>query len=255
MLQEAERTGALTPGTMVIEPTSGNTGIGLAMACAVKGYRLILVMPENMSKERRIMLRAYGAEVILSPATDGMSGAVKVAEQLLEETKGWMPGQFHNPQNPLTHARHTAKEILEDFPEGLDLLIAGIGTGGHLSGVGMVLKHHFPTIRVIGVEPAKSAVLQGGAPGKHAIQGIGAGFVPETLNKNVPDQIISIGDHEACFWMKELAKTEGIFAGTSTGANLAAIQKLLPLTARCRILTFACDRGERYLSQWKDDSN
>lgn len=250
MVEDAEREGLLKPGSVIVEPTSGNTGIGLAMVAAVKGYRLILTMPESMSVERRIILKAYGVEIILTPAAQGMQGAIDKAKELMAQLpSAWMPMQFANPANPNTHSLTTAKEILADFPEGVDMVVAGVGTAGHITGVGRGLKTAFPNIQVIAVEPFDSPVLSGGQRAPHPIQGIGAGFVPQNLDRGVIDEIITVKADEAFECMRLLARTEGILAGISTGANIAAVKKLLSAKqSNPRILTFAYDTGERYLS-------
>lgn len=250
MIEEAEQTGKLKPGGVIIEPTSGNTGIGLALAGASKGYRVILVMPESMSMERRNLLIAYGAELVLTPRELGMKGAISKASEIKESTpNGWIPMQFENPANPLVHSKRTAQEIISDFPEGFDYMITGVGTGGHISGVGKVLKNKFPKIRIFAVEPTDSPVLSGGAPGPHIIQGIGAGFIPGIYDGSVVDEIVTIGGSIAYEMAKSAARTEGFLAGVSTGASLAAIRSLEKnIPEGSRILTFAYDGGERYLS-------
>jgi cysteine synthase A len=250
MVVDAEQTGKLRSGGIIIEPTSGNTGIGLAMVGAVKGYRVILVMPESMSIERRNLLIAYGAELVLTPRELGMKGAIAKARELTESTPGsWMPMQFENQANPRIHSESTAIEIISDFPEGFDYLITGVGTGGHISGVGKVLKNRFPLMKVYAVEPADSSVLSGGTPGPHSIQGIGAGFIPVIYSPEVTDRIITIKGSEAFSMVRSAAQTEGILVGISTGASLAAIRNLEPeINSGSRILTFAYDGGERYMS-------
>jgi cysteine synthase A len=250
MIEDAEQTGKLNPGGTIVEPTSGNTGIALAMSGAVKGYKVILVMPESMSIERRSLLVAYGAELILTPRELGMKGAIAKARELVESRPGsWMPMQFDNPVNPRIHSETTAQEIISDFPEGFDYLITGVGTGGHISGVGKVLKIQFPHIKVFAVEPADSQVLSGGNPGPHPLQGIGAGFIPGTYSPDVVDRIITIKGDEAYKMVKSAAQTEGLLVGISTGASLAAIRSLkMETPSGSRILTFAYDSGERYLS-------
>ena len=250
MVRDAEEQGVLKSGSTIIEPTSGNTGIGLAMVAAVKGYRIILVMPESMSVERRNILRAYGAEIVLTPRELGMKGSMKKAEELAREIKGaWIPSQFDNPSNPSIHEATTALEILEDFPAGIDYLVTGVGTGGHISGLSRVLKQKMPGIRVIAVEPADSPVISGGDPGPHGIMGIGAGFIPGNLNMDLIDAVLQIKKEEAYEFARRLAKEEGIFAGISTGASLAAVSKLMEEEgASATILTFSYDTGERYLS-------
>jgi cysteine synthase A len=250
MIEDAEKQGILKPGDTIIEPTSGNTGVGLAFVGAVKGYKVIIVMPESMSIERRRIVSLYGAELVLTPREKGMKGAIEKAEELQRETPGsWIPQQFKNESNPLVHAEKTAREILIDFPEGLDYLITGIGTGGHITGVGRELKKKFPAVQVIGVEPVDSPVITEGRSGPHAIQGIGAGFIPDTLDLTVMDSVIKVTKEEAFDFARRLAREESILGGISTGAALAAVaQKAAELTDRKRILTFNYDTGERYLS-------
>lgn len=250
MIEEAERTGALRPGSVIIEPTSGNTGIGLAMVAAVKGYSLILVMPESMSIERRRLMAAYGAQFDLTPREKGMKGAIERATQLVAETpNAWMPQQFENQANIAVHRRTTALEILADFPEGIDYLITGVGTGGHITAVGEVLKEKFPSLKVFAVEPELSPVISGGSPAPHPIQGIGAGFIPANLHTDVLDGVIRISRDAAFEYAKRAAREEGIFGGISSGATLAAIaQKLPEISEGARILGFNYDTGERYLS-------
>jgi len=250
MIEDAERRGVLKPDSVVVEPTSGNTGVGLAMVCAVKGYRLILVMPESMSIERRRLMAAYGATFELTPREKGMKGAIARAGELLAETpNAWMPQQFENEANIEVHRRTTAQEILRDFPEGLDVLITGVGTGGHITGCAEVLKKRLPQLKVFAVEPAASPVISGGAPSPHPIQGIGAGFVPKNLHVDLLDGVIQVGKDEAFAYAARCAKEEGILVGISSGASLAAVAKKLPeLPAGARVLTFCYDTGERYLS-------
>ena len=250
MVRDAEEQGVLKSGSTIIEPTSGNTGIGLAMVAAVKGYRIILVMPESMSVERRNILKAYGAEIVLTPRELGMKGSMKKAKELASEIKGaWIPSQFDNPSNPSIHEATTALEILEDFPTGIDYLVTGVGTGGHISGVSRVLKQKMPGIRVIAVEPSDSPVISGGEPGPHGIMGIGAGFIPGNLDRDLIDAVLQIKKEEAYEFARRLAKEEGIFAGISTGASLAAVSKLMEKEGgSATILTFSYDTGERYLS-------
>lgn len=250
MIEAAEVKGFLTSGSTIIEPTSGNTGIGLAMVAAVKGYKIILVMPESMSLERRKIMAAYGAEFDLTPREKGMKGAIERAHELVALTPGaWMPQQFENPANINAHVQTTAQEILADFPDGFDALITGVGTGGHITAVGEVLKQHFPNIKVFAVEPELSPVISGGAPGPHPIQGIGAGFIPQNLHTELLDGTIQVSRDEAFDMARRSAKEEGIFVGISSGASLAAVAKKLPsLAPGSRILTFAYDTGERYLS-------
>jgi len=259
MIDDAERKGILTPGSVIVEPTSGNTGIGLAMVAAVKGYSLILVMPESMSVERRRLMAAYGAKFDLTPREKGMKGAIARAQELVAEIPGaWMPQQFENEANISAHKETTLKEILADFPEGLDVLITGVGTGGHITAVGEELKKHFPNLLVYAVEPSLSPVISGGQPGPHPIQGIGAGFVPQNLHTEVLDGVIRVEKEDAFEYARRAVLEEGLFGGISSGATLAAIaQKLPELPAGARILGFNYDTGERYLSieglyQWED---
>jgi cysteine synthase len=250
MVRDAEKQGVLKPGSTIVEPTSGNTGIGLAMVSAVLGYRVILVMPESMSVERRSILRAYGAEIVLSPRELGMKGSIDRAAELAAEIKGaWIPSQFTNLSNPAIHEQTTGREILEDFPDGIDYLVTGVGTGGHITGVSRVLKREMPAIRVIAVEPADSPVLSGGDPAPQPIMGIGAGFIPEILDMSLIDDIFQISKAEAYEYTQRAAKEEGIFAGISTGASLAAVSRLLQKVDKyTTVLTFNYDTGERYLS-------
>jgi len=250
MIEDAEAKGLLNKDSVIIEPTSGNTGIGLALVAAVKGYKITLVMPESMSIERRRLMSLYGAEFVLTPRELGMKGAIAKATELVASTpNAWMPQQFDNPANTEIHRTTTALEILEDFPEGLDYIITGIGTGGHITGVAEILKEHFPSLRVFGVEPELSPVLSGGAPGPHPIQGIGAGFIPSILNTDVLDGYIQVSKEEAFSYTQRLAKEEGILVGISSGASLAAVaKKLAEIPAGAKILTFNYDTGERYLS-------
>ncbi len=250
MVEDAEKKGLLKPGATIIEPTSGNTGIGLAMIAAVKGYKCILTMPETMSLERIYILRSYGAEVILTPGTEGMQGAIKRAEQILKKTpSAFMPQQFKNPANPEIHRKTTAKEILEAVKGNLDAFVAGVGTGGTITGVGEVLKKHNPKIKVFAVEPKNSAVLSGNPAGPHKIQGIGAGFVPEILNRGVIDQIIQVDDNDAFKTSKKLAREEGLFIGISAGAAVwAALKVARDLGKGKAVLTVLPDTGERYFS-------
>ncbi|MEZ5070587.1 MAG: cysteine synthase A [Bacteroidales bacterium] len=250
MVRDAEERGVLTSGSTIIEPTSGNTGIGLAMVAAVRGYRMILVMPESMSVERRSILRAYGAEIVLTPREKGMKGAMERAGELAEATPGaWIPSQFDNPANPAVHAESTAREVLEDFPGGIDFLVTGVGTGGHITGVGRVLKETFPHLKVYAVEPADSPVISGGNPGPHGIQGIGAGFLPRNLDRDVLDGSFQITVQEAFDYARRAAREEGLFGGISTGASLAAVSRLVQAgEIRGTVLTFNYDTGERYLS-------
>ncbi|MFC7610456.1 cysteine synthase A [Teichococcus aestuarii] len=250
MVEAAEADGRLAPGGTIIEPTSGNTGIGTAMVAAVKGYRLVLVMPDSMSVERRRLMQAYGAEFVLTPREQGMKGAIARAQALQAETPGaWIPQQFENPANIEVHVRTTAQEILADFPEGLDALITGVGTGGHLTGCARVLKAARPQLKVFAVEPAQSPVISGGAPAPHPIQGIGAGFVPANLDTAVLDGVIQVEAEAAREQARRSARLEGLLVGISSGATLAAIAAKLPeLPQGARVLGFNYDTGERYLS-------
>ncbi len=250
MVEAAEVDGRLKPGGTIIEPTSGNTGVGLAMVAAVKGYKLVLVMPDSMSIERRRLMLAYGATFDLTPREKGMKGAIARAEELAAQTPGaWIPQQFENPANIAVHVRTTAQEILADFPEGLDAIITGVGTGGHLSGVAEVLKKQWPQLKVFAVEPEASPVISGGQPAPHPIQGIGAGFVPKNLRTELLDGVIQVGAEEAREYGRRSAREEGLLVGISSGATLAAIAKKLPeLPAGSRVLGFNYDTGERYLS-------
>jgi len=250
MVADAEARGVIGPGSVIIEPTSGNTGIALALTAAVKGYRLILTMPESMSLERRRYLKALGAELVLTPKEKGMAGAIEKAVELAAATpKSWIPQQFENPANVEIHRRTTAAEILADFPEGIDYLITGVGTGGHITGVAEVLKAKLPRLKVFAVEPAASPVISGGQKGPHPIQGIGAGFVPKNLNTAVLDGVIQVDNADAFRYAVRAAKEEGVFMGISSGASLAAIAKKRPeIAAGSRVLTFCYDTGERYLS-------
>jgi len=250
MIEDAEKSGALQPGGTIVEPTSGNTGIGLAMVAAVKGYKLILVMPESMSLERRRLMLAYGATFDLTPREKGMKGAIERALEIVESTLGgWMPQQFENPANIAVHVRETANEILPDFPDGLDALITGVGTGGHITGCAQVLKAKWPSLKVFAVEPTLSPVISGGQPGPHPIQGIGAGFVPANLHTQLLDGVIKVDPADAKAMARRAASEEGMLVGISSGATLAAIaQKLPELGAGARVLGFNYDTGERYLS-------
>ncbi|HLL96651.1 MAG TPA: cysteine synthase A [Spirosoma sp.] len=250
MIEAAEADGSLSAGSTIIEPTSGNTGIGLAMVAAVKGYKIILVMPESMSIERRKIMAAFGAEFDLTPREKGMKGAIERAQELVAQTPGaWMPYQFENQANIDIHVSTTAQEILDDFPEGFDVMITGVGTGGHITAVGEVLKRHFPNLKVYAVEPELSPVISGGAPGPHPLQGIGAGFIPKNLHTTVLDGTIQVSKDESYEMARRSAREEGTFVGVSSGASLAAIAKKLPeLPVGSRILTFCYDTGERYLS-------
>lgn len=250
MIEAAEAEGKISPGATIIEPTSGNTGIALAMVAAVKGYKCILTMPEAMSLERIFILKSYGAEVVLTPAVEGMNGAIKKAEEILKKTMGsFMPHQFTNLANPEIHRKTTAQEILKATDGKLDAFVAGVGTGGTITGIGEVLKEKNPDIKVIGVEPATSAVLSGKSPGPHKIQGIGAGFVPEVLDRKIIDEIIPVEDDEAFRLAKRLAREEGLFVGISSGAAVfAALKVAKELGAGKRVVVILADTGERYLS-------
>lgn len=250
MIEDAEARGQLKPGGTIIEPTSGNTGVGLAMVAAVKGYKLVLVMPDSMSIERRRLMLAYGASFDLTPREKGMKGAIARAEELVASTPGaWMPQQFENPANVEVHARTTAQEIIQDFPEGIDVLITGVGTGGHLTGCAQVLKAKWPRLKVFAVEPAASPVISGGVAAPHPIQGIGAGFVPKNLDTRLLDGVITVDAEAAREMGRRSAREEGMLVGISSGATLAAIaQKLPELPAGATVLGFNYDTGERYLS-------
>ncbi|MEI8094740.1 MAG: cysteine synthase A [Spirochaetales bacterium] len=250
MIEDAEKKGVLKKSTTIIEPTSGNTGIGLALVAAVKGYKIILVMPESMSVERRRLMAAYGAQFDLTPREKGMKGAIARASELHEQIPdSWIPQQFENPANVEVHQRTTAAEILADFPEGLDYLITGVGTGGHITGVAEILKPKFPKLKVFAVEPAASPVISGGQPSPHPIQGIGAGFVPANLHREVLDGVITVTKEEAFDYTVRAAREEGLFIGISSGASLAAVaKKLAEIPEGARVLTFNYDTGERYLS-------
>ena len=250
MVEQAEATGTLKPGGIIIEPTSGNTGVGLAMVAAVKGYQLILVMPDSMSIERRRLMLAYGATFDLTPREKGMKGAIARAEALVASTPGaWMPQQFENPANIDAHVRSTAQEILADFPNGLDAIITGVGTGGHLTGCAKVLKRHWPQLKVFAVEPQASPVISGGAPSPHPIQGIGAGFIPRNLDTTLLDGVIQVDAEVAREYGRRAAREEGMLVGISSGATLAAIAQQLPaLPVGAKVLGFNYDTGERYLS-------
>lgn len=250
MIEAAEREGKINKDTVIVEPTSGNTGIGLAMVAAVKGYRLILTMPESMSIERRRYMKALGAELVLTPKDAGMNGAIAKAQELLEQhSNSWMPQQFENPANVTAHRETTAKEILADFPDGLDYLITGVGTGGHLTACAQVLKAAFPKLQAFAVEPEKSPVISGGEKGPHRIQGIGAGFIPANLHTDSLDGTILVKDEDAFEMARQCAEKEGIFVGASSGATLAAVKnKEADLAKGCRVIIFSYDTGERYLS-------
>jgi len=250
MIEDAEAKGLLTAESVIIEPTSGNTGIGLALVAAVKGYKVVLVMPESMSVERRKLMEIYGAEFELTPREKGMKGAIERAAELVASTpNGWSPRQFNNPANVEVHKKTTAQEIIADFPDGLDYIITGVGTGGHITGIAAVLKEKFPKLKVIAVEPELSPVLSGGSPAPHPIQGIGAGFVPEIYQSELIDEIVQVSKEEAYEYTRNIAKQEGILVGVSTGAALAAVaKKAATLPDNAVILTFNYDTGERYLS-------
>ena len=250
MIEDAEKKGLLNKDSVIIEPTSGNTGIGLAIVAAVKGYKLILVMPESMSLERRRLMSVYGATFELTPREKGMKGAIEKAKELVAATpNSWMPQQFDNEANIAVHIKTTAEEIAADFPDGLDYIITGVGTGGHITGVGEVLKKRFPNLKVFAVEPELSPVISGGSPSPHPIQGIGAGFIPNNLHTDVLDGVIQVSKEAAFEYAQRSAREEGIFVGISSGAALAAVAKKLPeMPAGSKVLTFNYDTGERYLS-------
>ncbi|MBB1193973.1 cysteine synthase A [Flavobacterium sp. SOK18b] len=250
MIEDAEEKGLLKAGGTIIEATSGNTGIGLAMVAAVKGYKLVLVMPESMSIERRRLMSLYGAEFVLTPREKGMKGALEKAQELVDESpNAWSPLQFENPANIEIHKKTTAQEIIKAFPEGLDYLITGVGTGGHITGCAEILKQHFPNLKVYAVEPEASPVISGGAPAPHPIQGIGAGFIPKNLHTDLLDGTIQVSKDEAFTYAQRAAKEEGMFIGISSGASLAAVAKKLPeIPENANVLTFCYDTGEHYLS-------
>lgn len=250
MIEDAERKHILTSESIIVEPTSGNTGIGLALVGAVKGYKVVLVMPESMSVERRKLMKVYGATFVLSPKEKGMKGAIEMAQQMAENNPNvWIPQQFENPANIQAHKKTTALEILSDFPKGLDYLITGVGTGGHITGCATILKEAWENLKVFAVEPTDSAVISGGTAGAHAIQGIGTGFIPANFHQEVIDEAISVTKEEAFEYARKIAQEEGIFVGISTGASLAAIAKRIStLPEGASILTFNYDTGERYLS-------
>ena len=250
MIEDAENKGLIDKDTVIIEPTSGNTGIGLALVAAVKGYRLILTMPESMSIERRKFMQALGAELVLTPKELGMGGTIAKAKELLEQhADGWMPQQFENPANVQAHKESTAPEILADFPEGIDYMITGVGTGGHITGCAEILKENFSNLQVFAVEPEKSPVINGGEKGLHRLQGIGAGFIPDVLNVDILDGTIQVSEEDAFEMARRCAKEEGIFIGISSGATLAALkQKESEMATGSRVLIFSYDSGERYLS-------
>jgi cysteine synthase A len=250
MIEDAEKKGLLKKDSVIIEATSGNTGIGLAMVAAVKGYRLILVMPESMSVERRRLMSIYGAEFVLTPREKGMNGAIEKAKELSEELpNAWLPLQFDNPANIEIHKTTTAQEIIKDFPDGLDYMITGVGTGGHITGCAEILKQYYPNLKVFAVEPEASPVISGGAPGPHPLQGIGAGFIPTNLHTALLDGAIQVSKDEAYDYTRRAAKEEGILVGISSGASLAAVaKKLSEIPENAKVLTFCYDTGEHYLS-------
>jgi cysteine synthase len=251
MINAAEQAGIINPDTHIIEPTSGNTGIALAFVCAAKGYRLTLTMPESMSVERRALLRAMGANLVLTPAADGMPGAIRTATEMVEQEAGaWMPQQFENPANPKIHETTTGPEIWEDSGGNIDAIVAGVGTGGTITGVARYIKSRNPNFKAIAVEPKNSPVIGGGKPGKHRIQGIGAGFIPKNLDTSLVDEVITVDDEDAFEWARNLAKQEGIVAGISSGANMWAAAQVAarPEFQGKRIVTIMCSLGERYLS-------
>jgi cysteine synthase A len=253
MIEDAEARGLLTKDTVIVEPTSGNTGIGLSMVAAVKGYQLVLCMPESMSVERRRIMAAYGARLELTPREGGMKGAIARAQAIVAEHGGppgaWMPQQFENPANLRVHERTTVQEILDDFPEGIDVLITGVGTGGHITACAELLKQRWPAMRVYAVEPAKSPVIAGGTHSPHKIQGIGAGFIPANLHPDALDGTVQVEEEDAFRMAQRAAREEGIFVGISSGASLAAVEQKLPeISKDARVLTFCYDTGERYLS-------
>ncbi|MFD1040719.1 cysteine synthase A [Virgibacillus byunsanensis] len=249
MIEAAEEQGVLKDGDTIIEPTSGNTGIGLAMVAAAKGYKAVLVMPDTMSKERRNLLRAYGAELVLTPGADGMKGAIKKAEELQEKHDYFMPQQFNNEANPEVHARTTGNEIVKQMSDGLDAFVSGIGTGGTITGAGKVLKEHFDGIKIYAIEPEDSAILSGGSPGPHKIQGLGAGFVPKILDTEIYDEVLRVSNDESFEASREVAITNGILGGISAGAAVAAAKKVAKQLGKGKkVLTVLPDNGERYLS-------
>ena len=250
MIEDAEARGIIGPGSVIVEPTSGNTGIGLALVGAVKGYRVILVMPESMSVERRKLMQLYGAELDLTPRELGMKGSIARAQEIVQQTPGaWMPMQFDNPANPDVHRRTTAEEIARDFPDGLDYIVTGVGTGGHITGVAEVLKPRWPGLKVFAVEPTLSPVLSGGTHSPHSIQGIGAGFIPGVMRPELLDGILQVAPEDAMAYARRAAREEGLLVGVSSGASFAAVAQLLPqVPDGSRILAFTYDTGERYLS-------
>ncbi len=250
MVEDAEKKGLLKPDTLIIEPTSGNTGIGLSMVAAAKGYKILLVMPESMSQERRSIMAAYGAQFELTPREKGTIGAIERAKELHAQTpNSWLPQQFENPANIEAHAKNTAQEIIRDFPEGFDVLITGVGTGGHITGVGEELRKKWPNVQIFAVEPSASPVISGGQPGPHPLQGLGTGFIPKNLKTEILTGTIQIGKDEAFDYTRRAAREEALFVGISSGAALAGVAKKLPeIKKGARILTFNYDTGERYLS-------
>lgn len=250
MIEDAEQKGILTKDSLIVEPTSGNTGVALALVAAVKGYNITIVMPESMSIERRRLISAYGATLELTPREKGMPGAIARAKEIVEQNpKAWIPNQFENDANVRAHREITAKEILDDFPEGFDYLITGVGTGGHITGVAEALKAKFPALKVFAVEPEKSPVISGGKPGPHPLQGIGAGFIPPVFRTDIIDGVIQVSNEDAFAYAQRAAKEEGLFIGISSGATLAAVAKKLPeINDNSKILVFSYDTGERYLS-------
>lgn len=248
MIEDAEKKGLLDKDTVIIEPTSGNTGIGLAMVAAVKGYRLMLVMPDSMSIERRKLASAYGAEVVLTPAALGMKGSIDKANELAASMKSWIPMQFDNLSNRQAHIETTAKEVIADFPEGIDFYMSGVGTGGHLTGVGIEIKKKWPNVKVWAIEPSDSPVLKGGTAGPHKLQGIGANFVPGNLDLNIVDEVVDVDADEAYEYTRRIVREEGLLVGISTGATLAAIARHMSVLKGKRVICVACDTGERYLS-------
>ncbi|MCM3719857.1 cysteine synthase A [Fictibacillus phosphorivorans] len=249
MIEDAEESGKLKAGDTIVEPTSGNTGIGLAMVAAAKGYKTVLVMPETMSMERRNLLRAYGAELVLTPGPEGMGGAIRKAEELAKENGYFMPQQFKNEANPRIHKNTTGKEIVEQFPDGLDAFVSGIGTGGTITGAGEVLKEKYPEVKIYAVEPTDSPVLSGGKPGPHKIQGIGAGFVPDILRTDIYDEVLTVSNDESFEWARRAAREEGLLGGISSGAAIAAALKVAKKLGKGKkVLAVIPSNGERYLS-------
>lgn len=249
MIEQAERDGLLQPGSIIVEPTSGNTGIGISLVGTIKGYQVILTMPDTMSLERRRLLGAFGAELVLTPGTKGMRGAIEKAEEIAAERDAFMPQQFCNPANPRVHLETTGPEILRDLENRVDALVAGVGTGGTITGAGQAIKTQNPDVLIVAVEPTDSPVLSGGEPGPHKIQGIGAGFIPEVLNTEIYSQVITVSNEDAMETAKTLARDEGIFVGISAGANVFAARKIAAqMLPGQNVVTILCDTGERYLS-------